>query len=349
MRTDLVRPARVPVYLALAAAIGLTSCESQPTAPGVTGNATLTILLTDAPDDVAEAWVIIDGIYLQGLEECQNGGTTDCDGDQAGRVWLRDTPTDWINLLTLQNDWTALVENTPVEPGSYKDLRFVVTDGVIVTGDIVNGETQVNEVFATPDADMASLAAVRGGDPLVPTGLLHCPSCSKSGIKVKFAMDNLVVEADGETIVYADFDVSESFGKERGTSNRWVMHPVIKAEVMDLFGSIGGMVDAASGLTLPECGGVQVTLQDFVPLVNSMPGVVQTDNTYEFASLSPGTYQMLYELQKNFGNEQLEWAAEVMTAGLTDPVDPAVSQVDVEVVAGAQTVVDYTITGATCQ
>ena len=56
---------------------------------------------------------------------------------------------------------------------------------------------------------------------------------------------------DGETILITDFDVSQSFGHERGHSGRWVMHPVIRCSSLREVGEVAGTVTLAGGVELP--------------------------------------------------------------------------------------------------
>ncbi|HEY0038786.1 MAG TPA: DUF4382 domain-containing protein, partial [Longimicrobium sp.] len=71
--------------LPLLAALALVACD------GGTGSdqARLSIRLTDAPGDLAQAWVKIDRIYLQGSAADSTGGRTD----------VLTAPTGWVDLL----------------------------------------------------------------------------------------------------------------------------------------------------------------------------------------------------------------------------------------------------------
>jgi aerobic-type carbon monoxide dehydrogenase small subunit (CoxS/CutS family) len=41
------------------------------------------------------------------------------------------------------------------------------------------------------------------------------------------------VTVEGETALLVDFDVAESFGKQAGQGDKWVMHPVLKGSVVE--------------------------------------------------------------------------------------------------------------------
>jgi hypothetical protein len=84
------------------------------------------------------------------------------------------------------------------------------------------------EVYASPGYTACGDAypeAVVNGD-------LQLPSFDQTGIKVQLPHEELVV-TEGQAYV-VDFDVPESFAHEAGNSEKWVMHPVIKAEDMGL-------------------------------------------------------------------------------------------------------------------
>jgi hypothetical protein len=291
-------------------------------------------MLTDAAGDVDQAWVNIGGIYLQGGTCGSDDAADENGGDEGcGRTWLRDTPTGWIELTGLSVDVQPLVEGALVPPGSYSQLRFLIDEGVIVT--------EGGSVFATPAADMDALNEARGGEPLEPTGALHCPSCSSSGLKVKFH-DGFIVFEDGQTIVVADFDVGQSFGRERGNSGRWVMRPLIRASRMALVGGVAGTVSLAEGLEPPAtCGGNTIGLSAFMPIAvdadaGHWTGRTSPDGSYAIQPLLPGTYDLTYEAEADF-----EDGSVVTFSASADP-----GSVDVE--AGSVATANYTIDDVLC-
>lgn len=216
--------------LAISAAGLIAGCTGDESPTGPQQMTRLTILLTDAPDDLEHAWVEINQIYLQGggggdPDSVDNGdgdgdasdGDNDDDGDnsKSGRTVLFEGSTGLVDLLTLQDTVLELVKDEPVLPGRYNQLRMVLGEAVV--------ETEAGDVYSN-GADHPE-----GKDA---TGPLNCPSCSQSGMKVKLPNGGLVVEAVS-MIVMVDFDVSESFGKTPGQSGKWVMHPVIKTAQID--------------------------------------------------------------------------------------------------------------------
>ena len=194
------------------AAIGLVAC-AESTGPGT---AQLTILLTDDPGDVIEAWVTIDQIILVPGEngEEENGG---------GLLVLTDE--DWTgDLLTLQDEgeFDTLVQDAVIPAGFYEQLRFVIPDAcIVVETDVVD----VFDVFATP-----GYVAIGEDDAECnePTGSLQTPSFAETGVKVILPGDT-GMELEGVESLTADFEVSQSFGQLAGDSGMWVMTPVIIA------------------------------------------------------------------------------------------------------------------------
>ena len=82
--------------LPLAAALAMAACGGDG-ATGGNGTSRVSIRLTDAPGDLAEAWVKVDRIYLNGGADSTGNGRTD----------LLTTPTGWVDLLTLSGGRTS--------------------------------------------------------------------------------------------------------------------------------------------------------------------------------------------------------------------------------------------------
>ena len=348
MRLMLGRPTDGLLALALVLTLAVGACDDSSTAPG--GNAKVSVLLTDAPGDVAEAWVNISGIYVQGGQcfnqdngsngEFQgnshsnvNGHMDDHGDDDCGRVWLREDPTGWIDLTTLSDDVEQIVDGATLPAGTYRQLRFVIEEAAIVT--------EGGSTFATPGADLDGLNALRSDDPLVASGLLNCPSCDRSGLKV-MCRDGIVALDDEETILIADFDVTQSFGRERGRSNRWVMHPMIRCSSMPLVGGVAGMVSLADGVELPAtCGNNDIDLRVFKPVAVDADSQEWTGHTspggwFKIQPLLPGTYDLSYVSEVDFQD------GSVLTFSAS--VDPG----SVTVEAGSSEDADYTIDDVVC-
>jgi uncharacterized protein DUF4382 len=146
--------------LMLGALFALSSCGGDgdgSTSPD--GDGSVTLQLTDAPGDLAHAWVELSQIYLVGEAE----------GEDGGGVVLMEGSSGLIDLLTLASTTAALVRDVAVPAGRYSQLRLVVEQAII--------ETEDGRVFATTGAEHP--------DGTTATDRLQCPSCAQSGIKVK--------------------------------------------------------------------------------------------------------------------------------------------------------------------
>lgn len=298
-------------------AVGLTGCNEGTLAPE--GQGTIVVFLTDAPGDVKEVWVEIVEMYIRG------------EGD---RVDLLDAPTDWIELTALNGSSLELVDGVELPAGTYHELRMVLGHAVL--------ETLDGQVFMTDGAEHPDY-------PEDPDGSLNCPSCSQSGFKVKLPGGGIELTEDGY-VMLADFDVSQSFGRERGNSGQWVMHPTIHAAALGLAGTITGTVGLDTGVTLPECpaGSPAVGLDVFMPNAttqtlldgdsNPIVRVGTTDATGAFSimSLAPDGYDLGYEAAIELADH---------TLSLTANVDPVEALVEAGMTV---TGVAYTITDASC-
>lgn len=311
---------RTGTALLLGALACLTGCgddgdkdNNNPNGPGPDGTATISLQLTDAPGDLAHAWVEISRITLKG----------ESDGDVEQNVTLFEGSTGMIDLLTLADATVDLIEDVAVPAASYNDLRLIITGGVI--------ETEDGRVFAIEGSAHPEGKAV--------TGQLQCPSCAQSGLKVK--LPGLALELENEAkVLVLDFDVSQSFGRQAGRSGRWVMRPVIQATDLQFSGAIEGRVALDDGVVLPVCGGQQATLELFTVRTfdaadAQRSGVTGVDGRYRVDWLVPGRYGMGWDASVEFDEDVLNFTA-VRTP----------TQVVVE--AGGTANADFTVTSATC-
>ena len=195
--------------LRASAVVALVAC-SDSSGPDT---AKLSIMLTDAPGDVLEAVVTIDQIYLQ-------GGSADAEeaATENARVNLLSAPVT-VDLLTLADEWMTLVGDADIPAGTYGQLRFVVTGAYLKVA-----EEGGDRIYAT-STDYAGLP-----DGAEVSGSLQAPSFANSGLKVSFPGG---VTVEGETALLVDFDVADSFGKQAGQGDKWVMHPVLKGSVVE--------------------------------------------------------------------------------------------------------------------
>src|SRR5262245_29931953 len=149
------------VSLAVSGMVGLAALGCSD-GNGPSGNARVTIRLTDAAGEVKAAVVTISEIVLQ--------------GGANGTVVLSSTPVT-TDLVTLGNGTATLVDAATIDAGTYSELRFVITGGYVE----VEGPGGQSQIYAS-STDYAGLPAGA-----TVTGNLQMPSLGSSGLKVQFA------------------------------------------------------------------------------------------------------------------------------------------------------------------
>lgn len=332
----------------VAATLALTACEggeSLGDSPSLSGpgadQPTLTVRMTDRPGDLDAAWIRVTDVLLaesEGGQDPADGGNGDADGngEDGGPLELDvETPDELIPLTP--DGITELVEEAPVEPGVYGQLRLVIDGGVVKDTD--------GDFWSFGDV---GLPEGESGDVV---GTLKCPSCTRSGVKVNLPDGGL--EIDEESVVLMlDFNVSESFGHQAGRSGKFIMRPVITSSVLEVSGDIAGTVTAGDGVEIPECGGAARSVEDFTPQAmfvgdgesSQTAEVTATDDAgtegeYEMDFLQPGDWEMGFVAETEFevdgGTETLLFEADVTPATVT-------------VESGATATADYIITAASC-
>jgi hypothetical protein len=163
---------------------------------------------------------------------------------------------------------------------------------------------------------------------------------------------------DGDNIFMAEFDVSESFGRLRGNSGRWVMHPLIRGSLAFRPGSIDGTISVATdatfdGAALPgSCGGQEVNeaalIDNLQPTVSDgtteTPATDVSNGSYVIAPLpAPATYTLGWTLSVPFGSASIEFSG----VTVTDSDDPA-DDGSLDLMSGQAATADFVITAATC-
>ncbi len=305
---------RFAVPICAVFALGTTGCGN---ATGTNGTASVSVLLTDMPGNVAHVWVDITEIELIGSD----------------KVMLRNTPTGLVDLVSLEGTTLTIVDEMTVPEGTFTQLRLVLGGAVLETED---GAVFVKDGAEHPDGDAA-------------TGVLNCPSCTPSGLKIKLPDGNVKVEAEA-IVLLVDFDAAQSFGHDAADSNQWVMHPVIHASDFQLTGAVGGTVslagadtpDTSDDVTIPMCDGQARSVEDFVPVAIDSgdptvmkTGTVAADGSYRILFLDPGTYDMDFEAEIQFAAEKLIFTA------IPTPAQASVT-------SGGLAPVDYVIDSAMC-
>ncbi len=237
----------------------LTSCDSTDPA----GTTRLSVLLTDAEGDVTQAVVKIDRLELVG----GSGGPLVLEG------------SGWMGDLTLLTDgFVDLVEDAVIPQGSYAQLRLVVSEACI---GVYTGEELPDDVYVSAGALDVACEGTEVGE-------LHMPSFSETGIKVIFQGPIQVV--GDQKILMLDFDVAESFGKETGDPERWVMNPTIHGIEIEFSSSVNLTVELADGVSLEGR-----TFEEFMASLGSESKSLATDGEVGRASflwVIPGDYDL---------------------------------------------------------
>jgi hypothetical protein len=288
--------------LMLALALPMTACDDVATD---TRHGTVSILLTDAPGDVVEAWVTFTDIYFQG-----QGGEGD---PPMGRVYLLEGGDEAYELLSLANDVAEVVRDAVVPTGTYGQLRVVISDACIVT--------EAGAVYSSSGA--YDLCGPR-------TGTLHMPSLKQSGLKVNL---NGFQVTSGDHAVLLDFDVSQSFGRQAGNSGMWVMAPVIHGAAIQHAAAIQTTLSAGE-VVLPET----VALTDFSVTLTPAEGDVLNAAFQEVDEVFVARFPYLIA-----GNGPFELRVNA-PEGFTVAVDPASPRTE-SVASAETVYVNWVITG----
>jgi hypothetical protein len=315
----------LPLAAALAS-FGLAACDGT----GVEDGARVSVYLTDAPGDVDKVWVKIDGITLIGEEQED--------------VALLGDFEELILVSELVGQARQIVDDAAVDPDTFQQLRLLIGGAVLLTGD---GGVYAMEGTELPDG-------VSDED----VGVLQCPSCAQSGLKIVVQGGSPEVEEGDDVTIVLDFDIAQSFGKQAGNSGRWVMRPVVHATRVavpnaPLSGSsIGGTVTLADGVTIPACpAGTPRSLADFVPTATASTlvdannaAVVRSGTTsgagaFTIANVDPDTYT-LGVLDLTVGDQTGNWKLS-FTAGAVPASVPVVQGQNVQGVV-------YTVSAASC-
>lgn len=155
------------------------------------------VLLTDAPARFESVFVTISMVEISGSAD--------------GWITLADQPQRF-DLLTLQNDATALLGGARLEPGSYNQLRLMVDSASVVVGGIEEP--------------------------------LEIASGAQTGIKLNV---NATVAAGMTYTLVIDYDAAKSI---KSTGQGYLMTPVIK--VKSLTGAPTGPSDVPEGPSAPS-------------------------------------------------------------------------------------------------
>lgn len=232
-----------------------------------TGDARLTVLLTDAPAvEFDSVGVVIGQISIL--------------PDDGAPVVLTDSAGEF-DLLQLQDGVTASLAELDIEAGTYVQLRMVVLSAGVKLADgfeFDNGDPKVREI--------------------------QVPSGAQSGIKINLRYADADQEdagieiVPGENVLVVDFDVSQNFKVQGNPSTPAGLKdvkftPLLRAVVRDVAGSIAGKITDAGGES-PEGLTIRAVLEDSDILealqTDTATATVGSDSTYVIRFLSPGDY-----------------------------------------------------------
>ena len=237
---------------------------------GVDTQATVRVLLTDAPVDYIGAALVDIGV----VELIPAG-----DGPP---ITLSDDGTDGlVNLFDLQNGVTMFLAGAEVEAGSYTQLRLIVESARVVLKEpyVFNGGGNVQDLIV--------------------------PSGAQTGIKLNLGSSDgegrggFIQITPGETVLVLDFDVSKSFviqGNPETPAGINSVHfqPTLRVVVQDVAGTISGTVSTAltdvsvQSLTVTAAPIDEGTLEAFQ--TQTATTGTGADGTYTIEFLVPGTY-----------------------------------------------------------
>ncbi|MEX2465315.1 MAG: DUF4382 domain-containing protein [Gemmatimonadota bacterium] len=204
--------------LALAAAIlgiGVAACDD---GTGPSGDASVRVLLTDAPIDyVASAWVDIGAVEIIPAN------------DDDPIVLTADGTDGFVDLLDLQGSVTHTLAEADIEAGDYSQIRLIVEAARVelAEGYAFNDESTEQDLFVPSGAQTGIKLNLRSAD-----------GDEESGH---------VTIASGETILVLDFDVSKSFVIQGAPNtpagiNGMIFKPTLRVVVSDVAASISGTV-----------------------------------------------------------------------------------------------------------
>ena len=235
----------------------------------------------------------------EGDDENDNGDegndNADDDDDNDGSFIIIFEGQRVLNLLDLQNGRTDLLAEADIPAGTYTQMRLIVTAGEITLTD--------DRVFP-----------------------LEVPSGEQSGIKLHFTF---TVEADQETVLLLDIDLSKAFKPIPGgqiddvsTIREFKFTPSVAMKLIELVdaGSISGTVSD------PEANPVgDVSVTAFVGENEITSSATEDDGTYTLSGLTAGTYRVEFSAS---GFEDAEVTDVEVTAGeTTDGIDVTLTPV----------------------
>jgi len=225
-------------------------------AAALTGTGQLQLLISDSPVDGAdEVWVKF--IRVEALREVN--------GVEQWEVVSRGERE--FDLLTLQNDRTAVLADSFLPVGIYTELRLFLAEG--------GGSPIGAPGFRSPNRIVI-------GDESYP---LKVPSGEQSGLKLKGEFE---IKRDTLTLLRLDFNVRTSI-VQRGKRMEFLLKPRLNMFGVQVSGSISGAVtDAADDAAL---GGVTISAQQGGD--EQLSTRTLSDGGYKLIPLREGVYDLV--------------------------------------------------------
>lgn len=322
------------VFAIAAPLLALAACDTG-SPVGVNGSkvSRLTVQLTDAPADLAEAWVRVQKVELIGGDsvapDSTVADTTAADTTKSSQISV---DSGWINLLALQDGKTQSLFSGNVRAGHYAQVRLIVCDMYIVTTD--------SQVVATAGTTLPSGVKATAGSELKLTSQCH------SGFKVVLRGGSLALDSAGASTLTIDFDAKRSFVHQAGKSGKWIVTPVLfgtQSKSGTGTGTIAGNVVLDTAIHFVKCGGDSLTtsvlLSKFVPTAKDTAvhtGTTTSAGAFTIGGLAPASYAM--------GADKLGFAN-----GDTLSFTAAATPATVTVTAGATAKADYAVSAPVCK
>lgn len=300
-------------------AVLLAACGSGGNNNDQAAKGALSIAVTDAPVDEAEA-VVVAFVEVQLLNAAGAPVQT-----------FRLDPPRSIDLLALQGSNSAfLVEDAEVPPGVYEEVRLLIDTQDASCQNLV--------------APFGSYITIDGTDyPLV------VPGGGATGLKVK---GPITVAAGGSAAYTIDFDLRKSIA-QRGATGCYNLRPVLRVVDNAQVGTLAGSVDG-NLLLVPGCTADPLTGSGAAVYVYTGAGVAPDD--VGGAGTEPLTTALLTPKDDGSGDFAYEvgfllagsyTAAFTCQAGDDDPeANDAIAfepVADVAITAGAVTTQDFTL------
>lgn len=220
-------------------------------------------------------------VLLGGLFYACNGEITNFEPDQSPKlmVYLTDDPTD---LDAVNIDVVDVLINPQEEAGGWRSLNSVHTgvyDILTLTGgiDTLLGEAEV------PEGRLQQIRLLLGENNTIEINgqlqKLTTPSAQQSGLKVKIKQD---LEPGITYKLILDFDAARSI-VEAGNSGKFLLKPVLRANLEALSGSIRGQVNPDTVQVLATAFNATDTISAFS----------DDEGVFVLRGAPPGTYQLL--------------------------------------------------------